>query len=253
MQKYKAIISDIDGTITPLSLHPTPSNKVKKAIRALTKRNFAFCLATGKPFYLIEHLVEELGLQSPIIADNGAAIYDSLTKKLLWQSTIAKDSANKIFSIAKIYKKVVRVSSGKRSYELHESIPSNLEPTKFVTMGLTIREADDYVKKIENKFKNMAVIRASAYEGDGFLDVYVTNAEATKQHAILKIAELLDIKTNEMIGVGDHYNDFPLLMACGLKVAMGNAVEALKAIADYIASSVDDDGIADVIEKFILR
>lgn len=44
----------------------------------------------------------------------------------------------------------------------------------------------------------------------------------------------------------------PLLMACGLRVAMGNAVEDLKAIADYIAPPVENDGVADVIEKFIL-
>jgi hydroxymethylpyrimidine pyrophosphatase-like HAD family hydrolase len=55
-----------------------------------------------------------------------------------------------------------------------------------------------------------------------------------------------------MIGVGDGYNDFPLLEACGLKVAMGNALEDLKGIADYIAPSVDEDGVANVIEKFIL-
>ena len=62
----------------------------------------------------------------------------------------------------------------------------------------------------------------------------------------------LGINTHEIIGVGDGYNDFPLLMACGLKVAMGNAVEDLKAIADYIAPSVEEDGVADVIDKFIL-
>ena len=45
----------------------------------------------------------------------------------------------------------------------------------------------------------------------------------------------------------------PLLMACGLKVAMGNGVPELKEIADYVAPSVDEDGISDVIEKFVLR
>ena len=52
--------------------------------------------------------------------------------------------------------------------------------------------------------------------------------------------------------MGDGYNDFPLLMACGLKIAMGNAVPELKAIADFIAPSVEEDGVATVIEKFIL-
>ena len=51
--------------------------------------------------------------------------------------------------------------------------------------------------------------------------------------------------------VGDGYNDFPLLLAGGLKVAMGNAVSDLKKIADYIAPTVDEDGVATVIEKFL--
>lgn len=77
-------------------------------------------------------------------------------------------------------------------------------------------------------------------------------AQAIKQHGILEVAEMLGISTHEIIGVGDGYNDFPLLMACGLKVAMGNAVSDLKEIADYIAPTVEEDGVADVIEEFVL-
>jgi hydroxymethylpyrimidine pyrophosphatase-like HAD family hydrolase len=63
----------------------------------------------------------------------------------------------------------------------------------------------------------------------------------------------LHLKKDEIIGVGDGYNDFPLLMACGLKVAMGNAVPDLKEIADYIAPSVVEDGVVDIISKFIVK
>ena len=80
----------------------------------------------------------------------------------------------------------------------------------------------------------------------------IQHVEATKQHAIFEVAKLLHIDTHEIIGVGDGYNDFPLLMACGLKVAMGNAVPELKAIADYIAPTIDEDGVSDIIEKFVL-
>ena len=93
--------------------------------------------------------------------------------------------------------------------------------------------------------------KAIASKDKNLVDCYFSHAEATKQHAVLKYAELMGIKTEEIIGIGDGYNDFALLMACGLKVAMGNAVADVKAIADYIAPSVDDDGIADIIEKFI--
>lgn len=251
--KYKAIISDIDGTIAPLALHPTPSKRVKTAISALAKKKFIFSLSTGKPFFLIEHLIEDLNLASPIIVDNGAAIYDASTRQPLWQSIIDGEKADKVFEIAKKYNKLIRISSGKKSFDIKEKIPNHLNPTKFVIMGLTTEEADEFIKEIEIEIKDVAVIRASAYQGAGFLDVYVTNAEATKQHSVLKFAEILGITTKEIIGIGDHYNDFPLLMACGLKVAMGNAIEDLKAVADYIAPSVEDDGIVDVIKKFALK
>ena len=52
--------------------------------------------------------------------------------------------------------------------------------------------------------------------------------------------------------MGDGYNDFPLLMASGLKIAMGNAVPELKEIADFVAPTVEEDGVAVIIEKFIL-
>ena len=82
--------------------------------------------------------------------------------------------------------------------------------------------------------------------------VAVNTIAATKQHGILEVAKIMGISTHEIIGIGDASNDIPLLMACGLKVAIGNATEDVKAIADYIAPTVEEDGVADVIEKFIL-
>jgi len=64
---------------------------------------------------------------------------------------------------------------------------------------------------------------------------------------------MVKIKPQEIIGVGDGPNDYPLLMGSGFKVAMGNAVPELKEIADFIAPSVEEDGVATVIEKFVLQ
>lgn len=83
--------------------------------------------------------------------------------------------------------------------------------------------------------------------------VLINHIDATKQQGVFELEKRLGIARSEMIGVGDSYNDFPLLMACGLKVAMGNAIPELKEIADYIAPSVNEDGVVDVIEKFILN
>jgi len=74
-----------------------------------------------------------------------------------------------------------------------------------------------------------------------------------KEKALKRIIDLLGISQDQVIAIGDSYNDFSLLTSSGLKVAMGNAVAEIKSIADYIAPSYDQDGVADVLDKFIIK
>ena len=251
--EYKAIISDIDGTIAPLTWHSKVSAQVKKSIQQVQAKGIKFCLATGKPFSLVEHLINELELSSPLIVDNGTGIYDASTKEVMWESTMKVEEMRPILEICQTYNKRIRISDGRNPFDFTGSIPESAHFKKIVIMSIAKPDAEELIAKVENEYKNLAVTRAQSYEGEDFLDIYITNAEGTKQHAIVKLAEILQISTSEMIGIGDHYNDFPLLMACGLKVAMGNAVPELKAIADYIAPSVEEEGVVDVIEKFVLN
>ncbi len=252
MQKYKAIISDIDGTLTPIVEHALLSAKVIQVVESAQERGITFSLATGRPFFLVEYLTKILKLTSPIITDNGAVIVDAGTGAVLWEASLSHEETNKILSITNKYP-LTRVSCDTVILKNLTEIPKNVKVRKVSIHGLASVEAEKLIQQLEIKFKNLSIVRAGAYEGKEFLDVYVSNAEATKQHAVLKYFEILGISKEEVIAVGDHYNDFPLFMACGLKVAMGNAVEDLKAIADYVAPSVDEDGIADVIEKFVLK
>jgi hydroxymethylpyrimidine pyrophosphatase-like HAD family hydrolase len=82
--------------------------------------------------------------------------------------------------------------------------------------------------------------------------VHVTSSDATKANALNWIIKYLNIPRESVIGIGDSYNDKEFLEACGLKVAMGNSVPEIKALADYVAPNYQDDGVADVIEKYIL-
>ena len=63
---------------------------------------------------------------------------------------------------------------------------------------------------------------------------------------------MLDIDPSQIIAAGDSFNDLPLLAACGAGIAMGDAPEELKAIADYVAPRVDEDGLAVALEDFVL-
>ena len=59
------------------------------------------------------------------------------------------------------------------------------------------------------------------------------------------------IKKEETLTIGDHNNDIELLLAGGIKVAMGNATEELKSVADFVTDTVDNDGFVKAIEKFV--
>ena len=63
---------------------------------------------------------------------------------------------------------------------------------------------------------------------------------------------MINVDFESMVAAGDSYNDIPLLQQCGLGIAMGGAPDELKAIADYVAPTVEEDGLAVAIEEFIL-
>jgi len=250
-KKYKAIISDIDGTLIETKNDALPSDKTTLAIRRAVKKGVIFSLATGRPFFMVQYLVEHIGLSSPLITDNGASIVDAKSGKALWEALLSAKETEEILKITRNYP-MTRVSCDIDNFKNPSTIPAYAKVRKISIHDLSPSSAEDLVGNLERNFKDLAVVKAAAFEGKEFFDVYVSNASATKQHAVLKLAKILGINTHEIIGIGDHYNDFPLLMACGLKIAMGDSVEDLKVIADYVAPTVEEDGLADVIEKFIL-
>ena len=79
-----------------------------------------------------------------------------------------------------------------------------------------------------------------------------TRAGVTKATAVKELARMLGTRPDMMIAVGDSFNDAPLLEICGLSIAMGQAPDEVKAVADFVAPSVDEDGLAVAIEQFVL-
>lgn len=250
MTQYKAIISDVDGTLTPSVPGALPSPVVFAAIQSTLKKGTVFCLATGRPFRLVQYLTEHLSLTGPCIVDNGAVIVDSKTGEVLWEAVLLTAHANRILKLIGDHV-LVRASCDRESLENPSEIPEGYKVRKLSVHDISLKQAEVLISKVTTELSDVAVVKAGSYKGDDFVDVYFSDARATKQYAVLKLAEILNLSPKEMIGIGDGYNDFSLLMACGLKIAMGNAVADLKAIADEVAPSVEDDGLAFVIKKYL--
>ena len=77
--------------------------------------------------------------------------------------------------------------------------------------------------------------------------------KASKGKAVAYLAEQLGIDLSDTMGIGDSGNDLDLITTCGIGVAVGNAIDELKDLADYIAPTNDDGGVAHAIERFILK
>jgi HAD superfamily hydrolase (TIGR01484 family) len=251
-RKFKAIICDIDGTLIANNFTAMPSEKVKQTIKK-AQRKIHICLATSRPLHVAQHLIDNLNVSSLCVLIGGAQLYDPRSKKTIWEKRINTTDVKKIFEIANAFDiKFTDDGTGKNLKNENILIENYLTegPHQFWVYTLSPRRAEKFVNAL-SKIKTIAAAKIPSWE-KGRTGVLITHKFATKKHGIQKLSKLLLLKPSEMIGIGDGQNDLPLLTSCGFKVAMGNAEPELKAIADYIAPSVEDDGIVDVIEKFIL-
>lgn len=248
--KFKALIIDCDGTLIVSKRDGLPSPKVTSAVNKASQL-LHVGLATHRSLFQLDSIFKHLKLTGPSVICGGAQIIDTQTCNVLWEKQIEKKDFFKIMQIIGDLKSQVIIQEGKGEDDKRYS--EGYIPEKLVEMGvfrLSESVADELADKL-SQISTIAVCKAFSwdYSTSG---IVINHAQATKQHGIFEVAKILNVSTHEIIGIGDGYNDFPLLMACGLKVAMGNAVDDLKAIADYVAPSVEDDGVVDVINKFVL-
>lgn len=270
MKRYKALILDVDGTL--IGRDGVISSRVKKAINSI-KNNIPVSLCSGRAYVSIRRYVDELDLKSPQICDGGGEIYDPASQKPIYQKIIPYAIAQRIINDLKKNKLDFLVSHDSK-YHLDKKyldakdllkyqfflpeLPDlndvkNPQFTKITIMGVNAKNTKLIEKMLRKYSENIHYI-LSAYSSavtTGMHALDITEKSATKLTALEAYVKLTKIDLEETIVVGDGYNDFPLLLAGGLKVAMGNANPDLKAIADYVAPSVDEDGVADVIEKFV--
>jgi HAD superfamily hydrolase (TIGR01484 family) len=247
--KYKALILDVDGTLIA-EKDTMPSKKVIEAIKKLQKKkNIHISLATARPFREIKELSEVLDLSDYSIVSGGAQLVHIPTEKYHYEYPIdamqAIDLAKQIHTLP--YESHIWIQDNGFNYEFGEKYTSN-KPFTIVISGLTMHVVDKIIETIPPA-ENVAYTKVFSRK-KGKFEIHVSDKRATKKHGIETLAALWKIKQNEIIGVGDGYNDYALLQSSGLKIAMGNAVDQLKDIADFVAPSVEDDGLIVAINKY---
>lgn len=242
---YKAIFLDLDGT-TVIPFTDAPSDRVKKCVREAGDKIYV-CLATGRLIHQCKKVIDALGISGYCIVANGIQIYNPKKKQIIKEIGLLPTDIPRIIQKLKRYNIEFHIFDGKEDIIYEPQLIS--KTLSLFHPALPHITVDNIIDDLSG-FTQVTVHKLGAQE-PGKSGIEICHVSATKQHGIFEVARLLHINSQEIIGVGDGYNDFPLLMACGLKIAMGNAVPELKAIADFVAPTVHEDGVAVVFERFI--
>lgn len=254
-KKYKAIMLDIDGTLIPYDYEALPSQKVIYAINSI-KKDIHVSLVTGRSIKSTRRIIKALGLDSGYaVVDGGAYIYNIDKKQVIYEKFILQKDMHHIVNVLLKYGVdfYVKDEDSRKGPDRNYKSFHKGDSIKNVTMIFTnevfsLEQTHKIMRELATP--NITIFRTHHKTPDLYA-LNITHTQATKMHGVAIVAEKLNVKREEIIGVGDSYNDFPLLMASGLKVAMGNAIDDLKEIADYVAPSVEDDGVYEVIKKFV--
>lgn len=270
MQK-KILFTDIDGTL--LNDKREIPNENREAIEKALRAGHSIVIATGRPLDSGKKIVEELGLTMPgcyMIAYNGAVIYDCGNDRVLEKQSLPYSYVEELFKRGKEAGLYVQTYNKTQIVTTQET--EELEYYRQHTR-LTYQVTDDVIGILEEEPQKVMLInledkkRLEKFQEDTMewekgkchsffsMDTYLEYAplNATKAYGIHYLCELLDIPLENTIAAGDERNDIPMLKEAHVGVAMKNAKEEVKAVADYITKKNNNEsGIAEVIEKFML-
>ena len=244
--EYKLLLVDLDGTLIGRGGKISP--RVSEAIGKVSDR-LSVSIATGREQADVLRFASQLGLTAPQVSDGGAMILDPSNGRCMMSWPLpARYVEGVIDQLDHLQAQIIATHSGGTVTSLAEAIERDVN--RISALDLEESLADRMVAQYELAEGLDAVKVFLPYSGLWAVDF--TRAGVNKATAALKVAELIGVEPDQMIAVGDSYNDVPLLQAAELRIAMEDAPEELKAIADYIAPTVEEDGLAMALEEFVM-
>ncbi len=271
-QDIKLLVLDIDGTIAGVSNRI--SNRVIEAVRAVQAKGIQVAIATGRMYCSALKYHAQIGSNLPLITYQGAWIQDPVSQKIHQHLSVNKEIALKLLDYFE--RPELRQLLSVHFYINDQLYVRELtEETKIYGQrsGITPIPVGDLRSCLNNEPTKILALCEDTKVIDKLLDdlrlqytpaqLYLTKSVATffeatnplvnKGAAVRYMAEeLLGLQRNNVMTVGDNFNDVEMLEYAGIGVAMGSAPAKVKAIANWVAPDVEQDGAAAAIEKFLL-
>lgn len=261
-KKIKLVATDIDGTI--LKYDFKFNQEVKDCIKKLTQSDIPVVLVTGRMHSATDYIAEELGLNTPIVSYQGGLIKHN--GNILYEKNLDPKKAKEILSWAKKHNVHLNLYMNDELYvEKDDEIVRRYTGERaagFIVKSFEELELDRINKMLAIDFHNAELVTEwQNYLQEAYSDLHVVKStpyfceichgEAKKSSAVDFLKDYYNLEREEILTIGDQNNDIELLSAGGIKVAMGNATEELKLVADYITDTVNDNGFVKAIERFV--
>ncbi len=279
----RLVASDIDGTIIGENNKITSQNL--KAINDIRQSNIDFTICTGKPYSMVKNFCENLHASYGIFG-NGNQIIDLKTGKEIYRKTLSQEEMNACISLAKkenlhihLYTDNEVITPELRYMDLrnfilkdslfHSDLKFKIVPdiqeyinqNQLTVFKLIISSSSSLLNLQDelNQKMNLTIYRINKsheykdkiinkeYE---YLDI--TPNKTNKSEALETLSKYLNLSSSEVMAIGDNLNDIDMIQNFGVGVAVANAYDAVKQVANYTTTnSVDDSGFAEAVYKYI--
>jgi len=279
----KLFVTDLDGTL--LASDHTLSPYSLASLNSAMENGLPVCIATGRSYSDILEIIKDFKIRPYIISSNGASIYDNNGKKI-YSISIPKEQVKDIIQylqgqnleyevadddytyitkeglgiLHKELEDVGALDSAKKK-ELEQDIlglvlsQGNLKVVEdmetllnSIDSGNSVSSISAYLNKIHKAMEYFTMDKRIRTFSSWKYNFEMTSRKTSKGIALTHLCEILQIDLQDVAAIGDNYNDLSMIKVAGIKGAMENGVEHIKAMADYLAPTNDEDGAVKFLQ-----
>ncbi len=276
----KAIAMDIDGTLTNDKKVITP--RTRERLLAVQEAGIKLILASGRPVWGLHALAEELDLQNNdglLVAFNGAHVVDAQTEEVLFDQPMPADELKRLIAHLRNFEVIPWITEGRNLYvedayrcmlTLRDGSQMNIVKYERDACDLKIHEVENLLDIVdagpvdklltagdplyleahhEEMYAPFKRTLSGMFTADWYFEYTAQGID--KAHALTGALGKLGIDASEVVSFGDGQNDKSMIEWAGTGVAMGNAVDEVKAVAQMVTDSNNDDGIAVALDRLL--
>ncbi|MBE6878862.1 MAG: HAD family phosphatase [Ruminococcaceae bacterium] len=277
INNFKGIIAlDLDGTLLDSTKGLSETNR--ETLAKAAEAGWVIVPTTGRFYGAIPQIVRELPFVRYAITINGAEVADLATEDIIYKAELPYQQVLQIMEFLDNYPLIYDIYQGGESFmtaAMKEQIDEMTDDVHYRRMLKELRQpVDDLKTFIAERKQDIQKTQFVTYDEEihrqlmeilpqKFSDIVLTvtaknnveinNIKANKGLALWALADYLGVPRENTVSFGDALNDMAMIKAAGTGVAMANACEEIKAAADFITLSNDEDGVAYGINKFCLN